>query len=860
MYYGLLKSRLSLVGAIGVSLIPWIPSAPARADATTTANLSAPQESKDVADVQQIEEVTVTARRVTERLQDVPISITVFNQQQLAEHNISTASDLAAITPSLSANTEFGPDNSSFSIRGFTQEIRTTPSVAVYFADVVAPRGGGINTTAGDGAGPGNLFDLQNVQVLKGPQGTLFGRNTTGGAVLLVPNKPTDQLEGYLEASAGDYGMQRVQGVLNAPISDKVRLRLGFDEQTRDGYEKNISDIGPSSFGNINYYALRASLVVDVTSNVENYTIASYSHSDNHDTLPQVFACNPKGGEFPFWGPQAVLGLGTACAQVARLQGQSYWTVDNGNPAPRSLNDVWQIINTTTWHESDSLTIKNINSYAQLRNIYSTNPFGDDFTIPGTIPSLSPPFSASTGALAGTPISVVDATVPPGMYSNAQSTFTEELQFQGNELGNRIIWQGGVYYELSEPLETVASLQAINSSCTNLSTLPPQCIDSLGYLYSEIAFGPPPNGNPLVGQLGGSGLTLGRVSYRNLGLYGQATYDITSQLKITGGLRYTEDLTHGAGSLIDWHYPAVGSPVPKCVETTGNPATGDCWLYERQLSHAPTGTVDLDYTPVEDVMVYAKYSRGYRQGGVYPDGPPGFNTYNPEHVNAYEVGAKTGFDGLVKGTFDFAAFYNDLTNQQLQFGFAGLSTDLAVAPTTGIVNAGKSRIFGGEIESSLIPFENFRLDLSGAYLDSRLESEQIPPSSYIPEPTDAVGAPLPLTPKYKASVTGTYTLPVPESLGKVSVGANYVYTSKMLSADPNQTPFAYLVPSNLVSIFVNWDAIDGSPISASFFMTNVTDDKYETFVPGLYSAFGFDSRFLGQPRMFGFRLRYDFGG
>ena len=164
-------------------------------------------------------EVIVTARRVEERLQDVPISITVFNQAQLTNRNVVTASDLALYTPSLSVNDNFGSANTAFAIRGFVQDIGTQPSVGVYFADVVAPRGAANNMPIGDGAGPGNFFDLQNVQVLNGPQGTLFGRNTTGGAVLLVPQKPTDEFGGYVEGSVGNHDMQRIQGVLNVPLT-----------------------------------------------------------------------------------------------------------------------------------------------------------------------------------------------------------------------------------------------------------------------------------------------------------------------------------------------------------------------------------------------------------------------------------------------------------------------------------------------------------------------------------------------------------------------------------------------------------------------------------------------------------------
>src|SRR3546814_872118 len=168
----------------------------------------------------------------------------------------------------------FGNENTSFAIRGFTQDLRTTASVATYFAEVVAPRGQQ-SQTSGDGAGPGTLFDLENVQVLKGPQGTLFGRNTTGGAVLIVPRKPSDQFGGYAELSTGNYDMQREQAVINLPITDYFKLRFGIDHQARDGYVRNVTGIGADDLNDVDYTAGRLSMVLNLTDDIENYTILS---------------------------------------------------------------------------------------------------------------------------------------------------------------------------------------------------------------------------------------------------------------------------------------------------------------------------------------------------------------------------------------------------------------------------------------------------------------------------------------------------------------------------------------------------------------------------------------------------------
>ncbi len=795
------------------------------------------------------EEITVTARRFEERLRDVPISISVYNQEQINNQNVTTASDLARATPALSSDTRFGPDNSSFSIRGFTQEIRTSPSVGVFFDDVVAPRGGGAGTTSGDGAGPGDYFDLQNVQVLKGPQGTLFGRNTTGGDVLLVPNRPTDTLGGYIEQSFGNLDMERTQGVLNVPISDNVRARVGFDRETRDGYENNVTDIGPSTFGDINYYAFRAAIDADITPTLNNYTVATYSYSSNNGTIGQIFACNPAGGQNPLYGTGF---LGATCAQAARTQSRDFWDVENTMPDPESRNETWRVINTTTWDVTPDLTIKNIASYSQFRSDLHSQLFGDNFTVGSTFLGIP------TGNLQGLPVMLTNSYQPDGYNAADQETITDELQFQGTGLNDKLLWQGGFYFELSNPLHQSADSAANNADCTNLGNVPPACTDVLGQLLNNLIPGQ-------AGTIGGAQVSLGSITYHNLGVYEQSTYTITDQLKLTAGLRYTSDLTLGEGQQLVYNYPPNAAPKLTCNDPTASVVNG-CLKSFRQHSQAPTGVIDLEYKPIEELMVYAKYSRGYRQGGVDPFGPAGFSTFNPEQIDTYELGEKAVFGGPVPGSINVDVFWNNLNNQQLLAGFANTNaTDLAASNTTGILNAGTSRIYGTEIDSSLRPFDNFKLDLSGAYLNTKLLSEQapqLPANSFYNDLilTSRVGGPLPETPKFKGSITGTYNVPVPENLGKVHIGLNYLFTGREMTASPTQTPFGSINSTELLNMFADWDEIGGSPVSVSFFASNLTNDHVETFVPGFYSPFGFEVRDLGEPMTFGFRVRYAFGG
>lgn len=800
----------------------------AEAPAASSEAASSGGESADMA------EVIVTARRFEERLQDVPISITVFNQQQLADRNVVNASDLATYTPSLSANQRFGSDNTSFAIRGFTQELRTSSSVATYFADVVAPRGGG-SVTAGEGAGPGAFFDLQNVQVLKGPQGTLFGRNTTGGAVLLVPQKPGKAYEGYAEQSFGNYDLVRTQAVANLPFTDAVRLRLGADYQNRDGVLKNTSGTGPERLGDVAYLAARASLVLDLAANLENYTIASYSRSDNSGGLPQVFACNTA---IPVFGQMS-------CEQLAR-QGSDFHSVQNPESDPRSYIRQWQAINTTTWNVNDNLTVKNIASYAQLKTIYRTGVFGTNFFMPSVLQNVpvAPGVAVNipTGPLAGTPITFVNSDQATGVPTTDQSTLSEELQFQGRSEDQKLVWQAGLYFERSKPEGISGSQSIYRLNCSDAANL--QCIDPLGMIFRRPA--------GLVQK------QLGNIEYRNEAVYAQGTYALTEQFKLTGGLRYTRDHTQGDSQMWSYtFYPNPSSPTESCVNPSSSLANG-CAKSLKKDSKAPTWLIDLDYKPNQDVLLYAKYARGYRQGSVNIFGADGYDSFDPEKVDTYEVGSKLSFKVPFPGSFNIAAFYNDFRDQQLQVNFT--STTGGAVPSTGIVNAGKSRIQGVEVETMIMPLKGVTLSVSYTYLDTELKSLD-PVSAVAPydlaQVQAAKGGPLTFSPKNKMSLTAAYRFPLADRLGRLEAAASYIYTDEQLSS--SASPLGTLPSFELLNLNLNWGAVGGSPVDLALFATNVLDKEYATYISGLYNNGGFESRQLGEPRMFGGRLRYNFG-
>ncbi len=816
------------------------------------AGFSAPAFGQDAAGASDNGDIIVTARRTEEKLQDVPISITVYSQEAISARNITNAADLATYTPSLAVNSRYGPEKSTFAIRGFVQDFGTAPSVGVYFADVVAPRGAS-TTPSGNGVGVGNMFDLQNVQVLKGPQGTLFGRNTTGGAVLFVPKRPSDKLEGYVEGSVGNYDMWRVQGVLNVPVSDTFRVRLGVDHMKRDGYLTNHSGIGPAKMANTDYVAARLSLLWDVTPDLENYTIGTFSNSDNNGTTYRLVGCKNTA---PFAALQSLLGP-AACNQIARqdARGDGWWDVENSHPNPRVHMKTWQVINTTTWKASDNITVKNIFSYGQHFEDTFLNLGGDNFVgAKGT-------YFGNTFDLA--PYILINSS--PGYHYGAESTMTEELQIQGKSSDGKFIWQAGGYYEQNDPIGYGSQTVPFLLNCTDPGNY--QCKKGM------TVFGT---------RLSNMGQPVYQIWWRTKGLYAQGTYNITDKFAVTAGMRYTWDSHRHYQSSVGYFYDADNTPLGVCTLTAvfsgpGGPGTfkfintGDfhqCDREKQTSSHRPTWMIDLEYKVVPDVLLYAKYARGYRAGGV---NTPFifFEQWGPEKVDSYEAGLKSSFrTNGISGYFNAAVFYNNFRDQQLQ---ATLTAKVG-APSTGgtaVLNAGKSRIWGIEVDTAVTVLERLKLEAGWTYLNTRLlaltgvpapdNSVYVPGSSpwAVVVPTAVVGADLALSPHNRVQFTATYTLPVPESVGEIAIGATFVHTDKQIGN--LSSPFGNLPATNLLNLNATWRDVFGKPIDLAFFMTNVTNAEFPTNVGNLFNSAGFDSVPVNEPRMWGFRLKYRFG-
>lgn len=365
----------------------------------------------------QLEDIVVTARRREENLQSVPLAVTAFTPEQIQRAGIDDRTALADHTPSLITITGgFPAEFALFALRGQGPAFGSVPGTITYFAEVP-------NLINIDGR-VGSYYDLANVQVLAGPQGTLFGRNATGGNILFQPQRPTDTFGGYIRAEAGNYGDERVEGAINVPVNDRVQVRVAAEQGRRDGY---TTDVGPNfngkDYDNLNYDSGRLSLAVQPNDNLELYTLARYYHSETNggSTVPIAFN-TAAGAPNPFNPAQTILvtdifpGMPATVANQANL-GPRHVAYDLDQFAN---TDYWQLLNQATYHLNDNLQIKNIISYSEFRNIY-----GYDYD--------------------ATPFPIAGQGQRNDVPTNSLNTYTEELQLQGTLFDSAVNFATGVY-------------------------------------------------------------------------------------------------------------------------------------------------------------------------------------------------------------------------------------------------------------------------------------------------------------------------------------------------------------------------------------------------------------------------------
>ncbi|WP_222559933.1 TonB-dependent receptor [Caenibius sp. WL] len=827
----------------------------------------APQQQPQAAVPTGIGEIIVTANRRQERAQDVPIAITALSPQRLEQQGITKAQDLAASVPSLvvGPNGQGSRETMSFTLRGQGSTFQASPGVVMYMNEVPVPSAISLSQ---QGA-PGQFIDIENLQVLAGPQGTLFGRNTTGGAVLIVPKKPTNEFGGWIKGEIGNYDRRYVEGAVNLPIvDDKLMVRVMGAFHDRDGYTRDVQ--WNKDRDNEHWYTGRIGVTFRPTDTVENYTMAYYTKSSNNgaglihkgfNINGLINAAGPGKPGLCMEGPYSALG-GYSC-DVYRAATAKAEALGNRKTAfsidTMQKTKAWGISNTTDIELSDEIKLRNIFSYQRMKLKYR---YDGDATVlqqqdndPGRLPGPGEAFLPGIG----TPITYTNATGATERSRDDFKQITEELQLQGDMLDSKLTWTVGGFYFEQKPVGTQLS-RGMNY-CPAVST-GDITVCSPGYLYSGVAS-------------------------KSKALYAQATLDLGAAtpsldgLRLTAGYRYTWDTIKGFASQFNVSRNKNAPPGSYAcgynnMDTPFADAYDNCYFSATLKTKAPTWLIGLDYKVTDRVMVFAKVSHGYKAGGFNPYAVyDNTRTFNPEKVTSYEIGLKSDFNlGDVPFRFNGSLYQVEYKGLQRATGDYNPGSNAAGART---LNA-DARIKGIELEASVRPFPGFELGGNFSYTDAKYKKYQY----VVNQPAEACNGQV--NPVYLGgtgiadsscldfqyvspyiwSVHASYDYDLGD-MGALAFFVNYSHTSKQnteaVQLAKNQ-PGAVLEPYGTLNASIDWKNIAGSGFDLGVFGTNITNKTYRISNNDVYQTGSllYWSTMYGEPRMYGMRLTYRFGG
>jgi iron complex outermembrane recepter protein len=620
-----------------------------------------------------LEEVIVTAQKREQDLSDVGISITALSGNQLRNLGFNNTSEFDDMIPGLLVTDYGGGNTTQFTIRGSSQldfADHHEPPVAVYVD-------GSYNSFVG-GVGS-NFFDVERIEVLRGPQGTLFGRNATGGVVHLVSKKPTQEKDGYLEVAAGEYEQFRVEGALGGGLSDTVAGRVAFSFEDDDGYQKNTLGDDLNDTNNI---STRGQLLFEPSDGLSILVNARYAEDDTNGQGYDVSSALSDIGGLPGLPGDGLTKSGTAAQQdafCAAFLGPPFplvpgatdcfgYTEPNDGDNTVSVDEVgffkrthWGLGGTIDWELDNGVKIVSITDYQDFSKHYLED-------------------TDSTPAPLFTFEQAMDST-----------QVSQELQLHLETDATK--WVAGFYY---------LNIDSTLISNTNVQNC---CLIDLDNDY-----------------------TYETESYA---FFLQAEHEITEQFSFTGGFRWTQDekKLDGTARCFDAGTGApFGFPAPPCdlffggtiqvpLDAMGvaprETALNTISTYSQSRSKGEwSALLQLDWRPNDDWLVYAKYSRGNKAGGFNAGAtllftPDGFE-FDGELLTSYEVGFKAElFDG--KARLNASGYYYDYEDFQ-NFSAQGINL---------IVFNNDAKNTGAEIELITNPVEGLEFAFGLAIQDAK---------------------------------------------------------------------------------------------------------------------------------------------
>ncbi len=734
-----------------------------------------------------IGELVVTAERREENLQDTPIAVSAFSGDTLKSKRLDGGQNLILQIP----NTNYTRSN----FGGFNLKIR---GIGVDVVSYSGTTGVSINENelpvAANNFANTDFFDTQRVEVVRGPQGTLYGRNAVGGAVDIITNKPTDSFGGYASAEYGNYNTIRVQGAVNIPIGDALALRVAGFRLTQDGFGENLylnQRVDGRDLG-----AIRTTLSFKPSDRFSAYLMYEhYGEDDNRNRIGKQLCIKDQGPSSVGGVPIAPAGgpiftnyaafLNQGCVPGSLYQDAAYGTV-NSNATFLATGNLFGLNNGTdvfanhpmqnhNLHDIESVVQPNYKVNQDLVDLHMEYRLTDNLTLTSItgynrdvaswsedynrLVPLTPFTPTDTGilqlfGLGGIPLLAFPNGVvndPQTGHSNLFTTFdlstaeskeyTQELRLQSSFTGPLNFSAGAFYSEVTS--NPGANNYYVMSNALTASAIINNIVNGAllgGPVHIDPNFPPDGSGHNYYDARSGGGYL------KSYAAFGEIYYNIVPTLKLTLGGRYTVD------QLLNISYPIsvlVGVPngTPLFPNTTGNPFFPDggvggfpdticttsaatCLIPQKVTYREFTGRANLDWTPTlsftDKSLFYASYSRGYKGGGFNTPCQAALGTvgaagascgyplaYNPEFINAFEIGTKNTLDGG-KLTLNGDAFYYDYKGYQV-------STIVAKSSVNLNINA---KIYGAEFESVFEPIRNLALNANIGYLHTSIDNGQ----------------------------------------------------------------------------------------------------------------------------------------
>ncbi len=674
-------------------------------------------------------EIIVTAQKREERLQDVPVALSVISGDAIAASGGVNIENAQYLVPSLNFRKSGTSLNQALFLRGvgtINFSIAAEPSVAAVLDGVVLSRAG---------EGFGDLFDVERIEVLRGPQGTLFGKNASAGVVSIVTKRPTNDFGATLEASYYDAKEYRGRATVNIPLMDNIRSRLGVFYSSYDGNITNIA-LGNRKVNGYKHYGLRAVVEADAGENVM-FTLRGDWRKADDDCCAELIGTTPSNA-----AALALTGTNISGEDTRRI---------NQNLVTATKETSWGL-SAQADVDLDGVSITSITSFRKWDNDEIRD--GD---------WLDRPY--------------VGLTQLHDRGPQVSNTFSQELRL-ASQGSNTIDYVAGLYYSRAYS-QRIFARTVINCSASTLAPVVP------GLTPCSTAPGASTFTTP-------SGATNYGSVFKNMSAFGQATWNISDAFRLIAGLRYTADQlnvnlirrTSLAGPGIQPNFDAGvfnnGQLNANGIGFLAGPSNGVPFR-AKTTNDNWSGKVAAQFDLSDDNIAYASFTRGYK-GPAYNMffnlTSVGAGVIAPETVNAYELGLKNTFlDGDL--IFNIAAYYAKYKNYQ-----ANNPDIVAGQVVSRLTNAGAVSTRGVELDLLYRPSRAFTLAGGLAYTDAKVDQFRLPPGGN-PANLIASGTPLANAPKWKASLNADYELSLGASLD-LELGAGVAYQSSQLyQLDPN---------------------------------------------------------------------------